>query len=396
MRRMTASSPVPISQPAVASRAHALWELAGVFLKLSVTGLGGPAAHIATMEAELVRRRHWLAHDEFMDLLGATYLIPGPNSTELAIHLGYLRGGGWGLVVAGVCFIVPAAVITGLLAWLYVVYGALPQVLPALHGMQAAVVAVVLQAVVQLGKSALKTRTQWGIAVVALVAALLGAPELVVVFGGGLVALPLGRARVAQGVASIGVGFVAGTASAIGAGLPARPSLLSLALFFAKVGSVLYGSGYVLVAFLLRGLVAERGWLSSQMILDAVAAGQVTPGPVFTTATFVGYLLRGPSGAAVATAAIFAPSFVLVALLTRVLSRLRRSTRMRAFLDGVNASSLSLMVAAAVALMPQLVGSPRRLVVLLVLTVLGIFSRGRFSPSWLVLLGGLAGLLFSL
>jgi len=210
------------------------------------------------------------------------------------------------------------------------------------------------------------------------------------------VALPLGRARVAQGVASIGVGFVAGTASAIGAGLPARPSLLSLALFFAKVGSVLYGSGYVLVAFLLRGLVAERGWLSSQMILDAVAAGQVTPGPVFTTATFVGYLLRGPSGAAVATAAIFAPSFVLVALLTRLLSRLRRSTLMRAFLDGVNASSLALMVAAAVALMPQLAGSPRRLVALMVLTVLGIFSRGRFSPSWLVLLGGLAGLLFSL
>jgi len=353
------------------------------------------------MEREVVRRRGWLTAEEFLDLLGATNLIPGPNSTEMAIHIGYRRAGVVGSLLAGLCFIVPAAAITAGIAWIYVHYGRLPRVQSFLSGVQAAVVAVVAVAVWNLGRSALKRSGLWVLGAAALVASLLEVPELAVVFGGGilwLLALKLllrtgdrGKAPDGAAVALLGGVGSLGTLAAPAAASTVPPSLPAIALFFLKVGSVLYGSGYVLVAFLMRGLVEERAWLSHAALLDAVAAGQVTPGPVFTTATFVGYLLAGAPGAAVATAAIFAPSFALVWLLSRLLSRMQTSVWLRHFLDGVNACSLGLMASAAVSLAPRVLAAPLPLGV----AVLSLLLGGRFgvNPSLLLLLGAAGGVL---
>ena len=384
----------PGSFPAHAS----LWELALVFLKLGTTAFGGPAAHIALMEEEVVRRRGWLSREHFLDLLGVTNLIPGPNSTELAIHIGYWQQGWAGLFVAGSCFILPATFLVAFIAWAYVQFGTLPEVAGLLYGVKPVVIAVVLQALWGLARSALKTRglIVTGLGAVAL--NVLGVHELVVLFGTG-VAVLLSRWSIHQkrrfAAWSLLAGGTAPTTAWTSVTMTVAPPTLvplglgALFLFFLKVGAVLFGSGYVLLAFLRADLVERWHWLTERQLLDAVAVGQVTPGPVFTTATFIGYLLVGPVGAVVATVGIFLPAFVYVALSGPLVRRLRRAPLVGAFLDGVNVASLALMAVvtwqlgrAAIVDMPTAALAGVSLISLL---------RFRLNSAWLILGGGLVG-----
>jgi chromate transporter len=327
-----------------------LLEVARVFLKLGVIGFGGPAAHIALMEEETVTRRGWLSRQEFVDLIGAANLIPGPNSTELAIHLGLRRAGAPGLVLAGACFIAPAALITGAFAWAYVRFGTMPATESMLYGVKPAVLAIVVAAVARLTKTGLGTPFLAALGIAAAGVSLLGIDELAILLAGGVLSIISGWTSKTNRTAAFAfLGLPAAVTAGTGATV-AGPGLVAIGLFFLKVGSVLYGSGYVLIAFLRGGLVADRHWLTERQLLDAVAIGQFTPGPVFTTATFIGYLLRGTGGAVVATLAIFLPSFVLVALSSRWIARMRASRGLSAFLDGVNAASLGLMAAVLVQL----------------------------------------------
>jgi chromate transporter len=367
----------------------ALVELAQVFLKLGATAFGGPPAHIAMMEEEVVRRRGWLSRDEFLDLLGATNLIPGPNSTELAIHLGHRRAGWPGLVVAGVCFILPAMAIVWLLAWTYVRYGRLPAVAGLLYGVKPVVIAIVVQALWSLGRSAIKTRglVLAGLACVALAAA--GVSEWIVLFAAGFAAAV---ARAVAGGRALGATVLPfWSVLAVSASAGAQPFLVStLFLAFLKIGATLFGSGYVLLAFLRAEFVVRLGWLSEAQILDAIVVGQVTPGPVFTTATFVGYLLGGAAGAAAATAGIFLPAFLFVAVSGPLVPRLRRSAVAGAFLDGVNVASLALM--AVVTWQLGRTAVPDVPTAILALGSAVLLLRYRVDSSWLVLGGAVFGL----
>ena len=319
-----------------------LGELLALFLRLGAIGFGGPAAHIAMMHDEVVRRRKWLSEPEFLDLLGACNLIPGPNSTELAIHIGYRRRGFAGLLTAGVAFILPAFVVTFGIGWAYVHYGKLPAVGFLLYGIKPAVLAVVFQALCELAPKAARSKVLALIGVAAAVAVFGGVHEIAVIFlGGGLALFFQPRsANPEQHRKALSLGALlpaAGSAAAAGA------TASSIFWIFVKIGSVLFGSGYVLLAFLRADLVERRGWLTEGQLLDAIAVGQLTPGPVFTTATFIGYLLAGAPGAVAATAGIFLPAFVFVALSGPLVPRLRASPRAGAFLDGVNVASLALM-----------------------------------------------------
>jgi chromate transporter len=320
--------------------ATSLGELAFLFLKLGTIAFGGPAAHIAMMRREVVEMRHWMTDEEFLDLNSAASLIPGPNSTELAIHIGYVRAGWSGLIVAGVCFIVPAMLIVLAFAWVYVAYGTLPQVESILYGVKPVVMAIVLQALLQLARTAVKNAWLALLGIAALILSFLGVNELIVLFSGGLIVGGIDwifrRKQTATAILPLFL-FQMGTGTAGGA------TLLGIFLFFLKIGSVLFGSGYVLLAFLRADLVDRYGWLTNQQLLDAVAVGQVTPGPVFTTATFIGYILAGTPGALVATAGIFLPAFVFVALSGWLVPRIRKSAALSGFLDGVNVTSLALM-----------------------------------------------------
>jgi chromate transporter len=373
-----------------------LTELALLFLKLGATAFGGPAAHVALMEDEVVRRRSWLTRQQFLDYVGATNLIPGPNSTELAIHIGHARAGWPGLLVAGVAFIVPATLLVGLAAWAYVTYGALPAVSGVLYGVKPVVIAVVVQALWGLGQSAV--RSAWlavlgGLAVCAVAA---GVDELIVLAAAGLASGLAGRwlaprAAAAAVAAASGAALPAGAMAAGAATGVAAVSvgLWPLFLVFAKIGSVLFGSGYVLLAFLRSDLVERLGWLTEAQLLDAVAVGQVTPGPVFTTATFVGYLLGGPVAAVVATVGIFLPAFVFVALSGPLVPRLRRSRVAGAVLDGVNVASLALMAVVAWDLgRAALVDLPTVAVAIGAGVAL---VRYRVNSTWLVVGGALVG-----
>jgi chromate transporter len=350
--------------------------------------------HIALMEEELVKRRNWLSREEFLDLLGAANLIPGPNSTELAIHLGYKRAGWPGLLLAGACFILPAALITGLFAWVYVRFGTIPEVGFLLYGIKPAILAVVLGALFRLAKTTYKNAFPIVISVLAVAASLAGGDELFVLFGGGF----LGIARVLattkketpKAAAFVLLGLPAST-------LPttlAEASLTKLGLFFLKIGSVLYGSGYVLISFLRGGLVTERHWLTEQQLLDAVAIGQFTPGPVFTTATFIGYLIQGVPGAIVATLGIFLPSFVFVALTNPWIPKMRSSKVLSGFLDGVNPAALGLMAAVVIQLgADALVGWPAWVIGALA-APLALFTK--LNPTWLIVGGAILGFVSSL
>jgi len=373
----------------------ALRELAWLFLKLGTTAFGGPAAHIAMMEDEVVRRRRWLTREEFLDYLGATNLIPGPNSTELAIHIGRARAGWAGLLVAGTCFILPAAIMVTAIAWAYVRFGTLPAVAGLLYGVKPVVVAVVIQALWGLGRTALKTRELFVLGLAAVVATACGVNELVVLFGAGawmaLTTAPrnvviMGLTKVGQGRMPIATGIGVGATTA---GVPF--GLWPLFGVFLKIGAVLFGSGYVLLAFLRADLVQRLGWLTERQLLDAIAVGQITPGPVFTTATFIGYVLGGYAGAAVATVGIFLPAFLLVAISSVMLTRLRQSPTMAAVLDGVNVASLALMLVVTWSIGRTALIDPVTCTIALISAVLLLCVR--INSVWLVLGGAAVGLL---
>lgn len=361
-----------------------LRELAGLFLWLGATAFGGPAAHLALLEREVVQRRRWLTQERYLDLLSATNLIPGPNSTEMALHVGYDRRGGAGLVVAGLCFLVPAMLLTAALGHLYVRYGTLPSARGLLYGVQPAVLGVVLHALWGLAPKAAPSGPLRALGVVCVAAALLGVHELAVLFGAGLAVLA-GRAGRADAGALPWWPFGAG-ALAAGAQAVTVPGLFGV---FFKTGSVLFGSGYVLVAFLRADLVDRLRWLTPAQLGDAIAVGQFTPGPVFTTATFVGYVLAGPSGALAATVGIFLPAFLLVALSGPLVPRLRASKRAGDFLDGVNVGSLALLVLAGVQLgRTAVVDLPTAL---LAATSVALLLHTRVNATWLLLGGGALG-----
>jgi chromate transporter len=366
-------------------RPTALRELALVFLKLGATSFGGPAAHVAMMEEEVVARRRWLTREEFLDLFGMTNLIPGPNSTELAIHIGRVRAGVPGLIVAGASFIVPAMLIVLALAWAYVRYGALPASLAVIAGIQPVVIAIVLQALVRFSRTALSTPTLVCIALAAAAANALGADELLVLLAAALGALVL-RSRSSGAAGASALALLPQLAPAALAPCTAT----ALFLFFLKVGSVLFGSGYVLIAFLRADLVTRWGWLTEAQLLDAVAAGQITPGPVFTTATFIGYVLGGPGWALLATLGIFLPAFVFVAASAPLVPLLRRSESASALLRGINAASVALMAVVTWRLAEgALVDAPT---VALALASAALLLATRVSSIWLVVLGGAVGL----
>jgi chromate transporter len=376
------------------SRRSTLGDLARLFLRLGATAFGGPAAHIALMEDEVVRRRRWLTREAFLDCVGAANLIPGPTSTELAIHIGHARGGWPGLLVAGTCFIVPAMLLTGLAAWAYVTYGSLPAASGVLYGVKPVVIAVVVQALLGLGRAAVKSGWLAVVGVLAAAAVTAGVHELLVLAGAAVAAVLGVTTRTRSGAAALlaGGGAVSAGATVLAAGTAATAApfgLWSLFLVFVKIGSVLFGSGYVLLAFLRADLVERLGWLSEAQLLDAVAIGQVTPGPVFSTATFVGYLLGGPAGAGVATIGIFLPAFVFVALSGPLVPRLRRSTLAGAALDGVNAASLALMAVVSWHLGRNALVDPLTVVLAIVAAV--ALVRYGVNSAWLIAGGAITG-----
>jgi len=363
-----------------------LSEIFRLFLRLGVTGFGGPAAHLALMEREAVEKLGWLTHEEFLDLVGGCNLLPGPSSTQVAMALGYTRAGWAGLVVAGACFILPATLATLALAWAYVRYGHLPQVAGLLYGAKPVMVAIVAQAVWRLGRRALRHWTMALLGAACCAAAFAGAPPVAVLLAAGGLVLVIrlqrkGPAR-AAGVVLLPVSTVGGAA---GLGLG------SIALVFAKLGVVVFGSGYVLLAFLQADLVDRLHWVTGQQLLDAVTAGQVTPGPVFATATFLGYLLRGWQGAAVATAAIFLPSFFMAAMVGALAGRLRRSPLAGPFLDGVNVAAVALMAEVGFALgRAALIDGWSWALGLASAALLIVFE---VNATWLILAGAAAGIL---
>ena len=355
------------------------------------------------MEEETVRRRHWLSREKFLDLLGAANLIPGPTSTETAIYIGYQQGGWLGLLVAGVCFILPAAVIVTVLAWAYVRVGSLPQVADLFYGIKPVVIAIILQALWGLGRGAAKTRLLAVAGLVAFGASVMGVSPLLVIFGVGSIVglirwLDQKRHQKQPSILSFCLLLVAPALAfgvQIGGEYLEPPSssfgLLSLFLIFLKVGSIVFGSGYILLAFLQADLVTRLHWITNSQLLDAIAVGQVTPGPVFTTATFIGYLLGGPAGALIATVGIFLPGFILVAISGPLIPRIRKSPIASAFLDGVIVASLALMVYVTYQLgVAALVDF---VTVGLTLVSLVVLIRFRVNSAWLVVLGAAVGLL---
>ncbi len=382
-----------------ATEVPSLWTLALFFLRLGLTAFGGPAAHIAMMQQEVVERRKWLTQETFLDLLGASNLVPGPSSTELAIHIGFRLARWQGLLLAGICFILPAFLMVMAIAWAYVRFGHLPQVAGLLYGVKPVVIAVVLQALWNLGRTAIKTRFLAAVGIGAVVVAFLGINPLAVLFGAG--ALVVSKEWLA--------GKEKGNAAplllllALIAALVALPLLFgryaassavdakSVFWVFLKFGSIVYGSGYVLLAFLRADLVARLHWLSEPQLLDAIAVGQVTPGPVFTTATFIGFVLGGPIGAVVATVGMFLPAFLFVAVSGPLVTRLRSSPLAGAFLDGVNVASLALMAAVTWELgRAALVDG---VTVALALASAILLLRFRINSGWLVIGGAVLGLL---
>ena len=363
--------------------------MARLFLRLGLTAFGGPAAHVALMEEECVRRRGWLTPERFLDVLGASNLIPGPTSTELAMHVGYHRAGWAGLVVAGVSFILPAALVVGVIAAVYVEAGTLPALEGVLRAVKPVALVVVLQALVGLARGAFTSWRTVAVAAVAALGVLGGVPEVVVLLSAGAVHLA-GTAGATVGAAMLVLSVQTGLAAA-GVAVVAVPSLFA---YFVKAGSVIFGSGYVLFAVLRTDLVEGLRWLTEAQLLDAIAVGQVTPGPVFTSATFIGYLMAGTAGAVVATVGIFLPAFACSAASVTLLHRVRESTTVRRFLQGVNAAAVALIAVAAVALSRAAVVDLPTVAIALGAAVALAF---RLNSSWLLaaaaVLGALSGLI---
>jgi chromate transporter len=368
-----------------------LAEVARLFLKLGTTAFGGPAAHIAMMRDEVVHRRKWLDDQHFLDLLGATNLIPGPNSTEMAIHIGFVRAGWAGLAVGGACFILPAMLIVTVLAWGYKRFGATPEAAWLLYGVKPVIIAVIVQALWGLGQKAVKGWLTALVGLVVITLYFLGVNEILLLGVGGLVVM------VGQNLRRLKSGAAGILAPLAGMGLPALATVVTpfslpvMFLTFLKIGAVLYGSGYVLLAFLRADFVTRLGWLTDQQLIDAIAVGQVTPGPVFTTATFIGYVLGGLPGALLATLGIFLPSFVFVAISNPLIPRLRNSPWAAGLLDGVNVASLGLMAAVTWQLGRAAFVDPLSIVLGLVSAAL--LFRFKVNSTWLVLGGAAVGLL---
>lgn len=353
-------------------------EIVKVFLKLGSLAFGGPAAHIAMMEEEIINKREWITREKFMDLIGATNLIPGPNSTELAIHLGYERGGLLGLLLAGTFFIFPAMVIVLLFAITYVKYGSIPQVGSILYGMKPVIMAIILQALYRLGKSVIKNKISLVLGLFTISVYLLGIKEIPLLFIAGIIMMAIAnKEKVKNKILGIGI-------------LP----LYLIFFTFLKIGSVLYGSGYVLLAFLEAEFVEKLGLLTNQQLLDAVAVGQFTPGPVFTTATFIGYLLRGMPGAILATMGIFLPSFILVWVLNPLIPKMRNSSWISGMLDGVNIASLTLMAVVSFKLGMSSINDGLTIIIFLV--SLYTLNKFKFNSALAIVGGGLAGWISSL
>ena len=370
------------------TRFLSLREIAKEFLRLGFVAYGGPAAHIAMMEERFVRRLAWVSGAQFLDLVGAVSLLPGPSSTELAIYLGQIAGGPPGLLVAGACFILPAAILVVAFAWAYTQYGAVPQVAGLLFGIKPVVVALIAQAIWNLGETALKTVSLAGLAGLVIALAILGVPVLLLLIGGGLLWMLL-REGEALAKASAGMaGFLTGSGTG---GAAAAVGIVPAFLYFLKVGAVLFGSGYVLLAVLRADLVVRLHWITDAQLLDAIAVSQATPGPFFTVATFIGYLLTGWKGAALTTLGMFLPAFVYVAATGKFLPKLRKSPVAGAFLDGVNASAVALMAYVGWQFTrAALVNLPAA--VLSIVSALLVF-RYKVNSAWLVLVGALVGIL---
>ncbi|MFN7970928.1 MAG: chromate efflux transporter [Acidobacteriota bacterium] len=383
-----------------ASRFRVLGQVALAFLRLGATSFGGPAAHAAMMEHELVTRRGWLTREDFLDLLAATNLIPGPNSTEMAIHVGFRKAGRPGLLVAGACFILPAAILSMGIAWAYVRYGSLPSARSILYGVTPAVAAIVFQALWRLGRTALRTRTSVLVFLLSVAATVAGIHELAILLGAGILGAFVRRGRGKAPGPRITAMFVpipkvpaVAAAALAGAGATVPYSLARLFFFFMRTGAVLFGSGYVLLAFLRADLVERWHWLTEQQLLDAIAVGQITPGPLFTTATFIGYLMGGPAGAVVATIGIFLPAFFFVAVSGPFVPRLRRSPTAASLLDGIVAASLALMTVVTWHLGRAAIVDAPTLAIACASGVALLWSR--LGSGWLVLGGGLAGFALS-
>jgi chromate transporter len=368
------------------SRSRPMRELVAVFGLLGIIGFGGPAAHVALMRREVVDRRRWLTAERFADLLGITNLLPGPNSTELAMHIGLDRAGRVGLLVAGLAFILPAAVIVGVLAAVYVAAGSSPIGVSLLYGVKPVIIAIVAVAILQLGRTALRGPLRLMIALAALVLALVGVNELLLLAGGATAmalvrGLPGSAAWLARSALPLSLASASLAATAV--------SLPVLFATFLKIGATLYGSGYVLVAFLRADFVDRLGWLTDRQLLDSVAIGQVTPGPLFTTATFIGYLVAGPAGAVIATIGIFLPAFVLVALVGGLAARMRERPLTAALLDGVTAAALALMAAVSLELGRAAIVDPLTLGLAFGGAILLLY---RVPSAWIVVGGALIGL----
>jgi len=373
-------------------------EVVGLFLKLGTIAFGGPAAHIAMMHDEACRRRGWVSEQRFLDLLGAANLIPGPSSTEMAIYLGYERAGWKGLIAGGVCFILPAMLIVLTFSWVYVQFGSKPQAVWLLYGIKPVIVAIIVQALWELLKNSIKGPMLAAVGLLALILYLGGFSAVTLIFGSGLLVMctrNLWRIRRGRGM-NIGMALLPGLGLPISqvAGIPLQFNLTSLFLIFLKIGSVVFGSGYVLLAFLRNDFVHRLGWLTDQQVLDAVAIGQFTPGPVFTTATFIGFILGGLHGALLATVGIFLPSFLLVAAVFPLVGILRRSQWPSAFLDGVNGGALGLMAGVTMQLGKAALTDWYTLSLAL-LSALALF-RFKINSAWLVLAGGVIGLAYKM
>lgn len=364
-------------------------EVAALFFKLGAISFGGPAAHIALMEQEVVVRRSWLSREHFLDLLAAANLVPGPNATEMAIHIGFVRAGWPGLVAAGVAFVLPAFVISLALAIVYVRLGTLPQSAALFYGINPAVIAIILTATYRLGRTAVKDRIAIAIGIACLAAVLLGVNQVVVLLAAGAAGILLYAAPRWPWLAAAAFGFGSpGVAFTLAHYLDDR--LVRLGLFFLKVGALIFGSGMVLFAFIQRDVVTGYGWLTQQQLLDAIAVGQMTPGPVLSSATFIGYLVAGTPGALVSTVSVFLPSFVIVALIGPWIPRLRQSRLAQAFLRGVNAAVVVLILSVSLALFRSAVVDVWT--ALVVIAGLVALLRFRVSTPWLVLGGAVVGL----
>jgi chromate transporter len=376
------------TQPSEISRRSRLIEVAALFLRLGFTAFGGPAAHIAIMRNEVVKRHKWVTDQEFLDLFGTANLIPGPTSTETAIYLGYRRVGWMGLVLAGACFILPAMLIVMILSWAYIRYGTTPWASGILYGIMPVVMAIIAQALWGLGTKAVKNWLTGVIGVCAVILYMLGINILIILLAAGLIVM-LGEnfSRIKM-IPMLGLLLPLAGLNLLTFSTPFNLTLLFLN--FLKIGATLYGSGYVLLAYLRSDFVLRLGWLTDKQLIDAIVIGQITPGPVFTTATFIGYLLGGIPGALIATLGIFLPSFIFVGISGFFIKWIRNSVWASGFLDGVNAASLGLMLAVSIQLASTALIDPITIAVALICLI--ILIRFQTNSTWLIAGGALIGL----